>query len=279
MGRFCGAGVLPSSLVRGCAYICLALLVGCSGGGGGGDDLEPSTNGCSALGLQARIINGTQCSESRSPVVQLLIRDNSGSTSLCSGTVITPQHILSAAHCFISGFGGASSVSSVTVAADGEQFDVARITVHPGATLTESSFINDVAIISLRANTRLPAVPILAGEPIESGALITIFGFGLDENGGLQTLRSGEMRISDVTQNHLIAPYEGQGSNTCNGDSGGPALHSVERNGASRSALIGVTSTGSSPTCGEGDVSLFANLQSEEILSFILDVAPGVELI
>lgn len=232
------------------AFLTVAL-VSC-GGGSSDNSASPATNACSTLGLNTRIINGTQCAEAGSPVLALNIQSQDGRSSLCSGTVITKTHIVTAAHCFLD-----QNVQSVFVEIDGQRIFGSKVSIHPDARIdiNRQSAVNDVAVLEMNRNLNRPTVPLLLSQSIESGDIISIFGFGLDENGRIGQLESGQMQVSDVTTNELIAEFQGEGSNTCNGDSGGPALYTITNSG--RAALVGVTSSGTLNTCLTGDKSFF----------------------
>lgn len=252
--------------------VALLILVMSACGGGGGDDSEQlSTNACGTLGLNTKIINGTECSVSGSPVLALNLLSRDGSGSLCSGTLITPTQILTAAHCFVT-----DPVVSAFTEVDGKRIFGKTVHVHPDAQINASAGIatNDVAILDMEESINRPTVALLTSRSPAIGDTFSIFGYGKDSNGDIGSLRSGEMRIEDITLNHLIADYEGEGSNTCNGDSGGPAIFTLsDGNGT---ALIGVTSSGTSADCQEGDHSFFANLQAPSISSFIRSKAPSI---
>jgi hypothetical protein len=264
--------ISPISIIGRIALsVCFILIVGC-GGGSDDDDVQPTTNACSVLGLNARIINGTACTTAGSPVLALNIQARSGGGSLCSGTVITSNQILTAAHCFL----GDNSFS-VSVEVDGRTIFANGINVHPNFDVDSDQrlALNDVAVIDFPRDLGRPTVPFLISQSVNSGSIFSIFGYGLDEAGGVGTLESGEMKLDDRTDTHLIAEFEGVGSNTCNGDSGGPALFTPE--GGGRSALIGVTSSGTLESCQAGDNSFFVNLQSPVVIDFIRRVAPRIE--
>jgi secreted trypsin-like serine protease len=256
-------------------FIALSLfLSSCGGGGGDGNDASGggdglSNNACETLGLNARIINGTECSTSDSPVVRITLLFNNGSGASCSGTMLTQTHVLSAAHCFT------AEVRSASITANGRRIDGVRYFRHPGYTPTSQALFKDVAVLELGSNAGLPTVPLMVSSSVESGDVVKIFGFGLDENGNSGALRSGEMRVSDVTTDHLISSFGGDGSNHCSGDSGGPAIF-AGKNGI---GIVGIISSGFLKECGVGDTSLFANTQSAEYLNFIRQTVPGAALL
>jgi secreted trypsin-like serine protease len=246
-----------------------------------------SQNACGVIGLNnarinAKIIAGTECQVAPSPVVLLDL-----GVGLCTGTMITREHVLTAGHCFILPEARRSSAVLLNRSSSPIAFG-AELIVHPGFGIEEESnlIVNDLAIIRLDRALDLPTLPIFLSRNIRSGDRISIFGFGQATNenntSGSTTagiLRSGEMRVSAVDNSYIFAEFGDEGSNTCFGDSGGPAiLTERDRDGNLISAIVGVTSTGTSDTCSRGDNSNFANLQSSGSLDFINQVAPGVRV-
>lgn len=264
--------------------LCFLSLSSCTGGDGGDGDNGASLEAlplCLTLGTGSlsatKVINGQVCTGSSSPIVRINILNSDGTAGLCSGTVIAPNRVLTAAHCFI-----VSDVISVSVQTDTQVVNAHNILVHPGVGVdgVNLAVFNDVAVVVTKRNLDSARLPIVVSQNIERGDFIGIEGFGLDENGNFGTQKGGVMKVSKVTENHIFAAYKGKNSNVCNGDSGGPAYLNIADANAPIVGIVGVVSSGNPNTaCLDGDVSLFANLQNSEILNFIIEAAPNAELI
>lgn len=261
------------------AIVFSLVLIGCGGssdddgGDGGGSSTGLLTNSCDVLGL--KIFSGETCGGvERSPVVRIVTSLGAGTQGECSGTMITSSHVLTAGHCFP---GGVSSVQAISVFVGGAEVSGVGLAIHPNYTedAQNQAIFNDVAIIELENAVGVAPLPILLSDAVAAGEVIDIFGYGLDEQGTLGVLRSGQMGVDSVTANHIVAIYGDSGSNTCQGDSGGPAIQRT----AAGPAIVGITSSGTAAAqCGRGDVSLFANLQNPSLSSFVLGVAPATQV-
>ncbi len=250
----------------------------CGGGGGDGDgDQDLSNNACSVLQLPVKIVNGTSCGGlQRSLVVRVVLVDRVGNQGFCSGTMLTASTVLTAAHCIVV----ARPVRVFVV--NGEPLSSASLTevdswqVHPGFRGDGNALVADVAVLLLSSPLPLPSLPVLTSIPVQAGDILSIFGYGEDENGrfDFEELQSGEMRADEVATSFIRAKYRGEGSNTCLGDSGGPLIKTV----GGTPALVGITSSGTEPDCGEGDNSYFTNLQDPAVLQFLQVEVPGLAL-
>ena len=234
---------------------------------GSGSDTSDSNTG-----LFPRIINGTEVATTTSPqMVAIEIEYFDGTRSLCSGVFIGSRAILSAAHCFI------SPVRAALIHAGELMAPALGVSIAPGffADPVTNAFFNDVAILST-AELGRPVLPILISQSLESGDTVLTFGFGLDENGSFGDLKAGDTEIEIVTENHFFAvPFSGEGTNACNGDSGGPAVRTVvTEDGTTKSGVIGLVSSGTAENCFDSDSTLYTNLQKAELIEFIAAVVP-----
>lgn len=255
------------------AIAATALLVSCGGGGGGGAE---SIDQCGALGLSAttataKIANGTDCTDlNKSPVVMIIKNNADGSAGVCSGTMISANKVLTAAHCL-------ENAASVDVLLGVSANKLAYVTsnswqIHPNFTRSANGILgNDVGVINVPVPLPIPSVPILASAAPQVGQKAVVFGFGTTgpaEDYG--QLRSGVMKIAAVDAGRIFADYEGGTSNVCSGDSGGPLLLQI----GNQLTIGGTTSYGDSATCVVGERSVFMNLQSPIIQNFLRSAAP-----
>jgi hypothetical protein len=191
----------------------------------------------------------------------------------CSGTLVHPRLVVYAEHC-----GTAISVVRFGAHADAPErvVNVERCRGFPGAKLGDGS---DLAYCVL-AEPVLDVEPerIMAGcelDDLEEGEPVTIVGFGVDREGGAYgEKRYAASRIESIGDELIL---ESGDADTCRGDSGGPVfVDHVEPDGTVQRRLVGVTSAGSEPECGQGVghyVNVTAKLEWLESATE-LDVSP-----
>jgi hypothetical protein len=161
---------------------------------------------------------------------------------LCSGALIAPDLVLTAAHCVTDP--AAYRVVAVNRAFKAQRVRVAALAVHPtfvtGTTPRTQPGV-DLAILRLErplGSEFLPLDPSLA-KAIDIGDEVTIAGFGVlaeKRKGTARTLRQTTLvslgpievanRVLIVVDRQRLAETSGAGA--CRGDSGGPILASAE---------------------------------------------------
>lgn len=192
----------------------------------------------------ARIVNGVQTDQFES--VGLLNRN-------CTGVLISPQHVLTAAHC-ITGLRGNGARFEV----GGRTYNSVRITTHPNYNDNRFYAGYDIAIVELsQAVTNVTPAEINRTIP-QVGQLLTLVGFGQGgtSTGGFDRNDTGKQvgttELEAVTNFHLRWTFDRHTeANTAPGDSGGPAFITV--NG--RRVIAGITSGGSGDAHRLGDNS------------------------
>ena len=252
-----------------------ASLTACGGGSETGND----TNACNIIGLNPKVINGTTCEETlNSSVVRLVKLDDAGNVQsvFCTGVMIAPRTVLTAAHC-AGAFGSGNIVVIAGDVGNTRGSLVTRVSIAPGfSSGVDNRLFNDAMVLGIADDLAIPVMPILLSRGVEIGEPGYVFGYGRTVIGdqanpeqGLD-LQGGTMSVIEVTPNHIFVFFDGN-VNVCNGDSGGPLIVSV--NG--QPAVAGIVSSGSIPGCAEGDVTTFTNLQSPSVLPWLASVAPS----
>lgn len=150
-----------------------------------------------------------------------------GGQPFCSGTVISPTVILTAAHCIFPGIGvdppeDIEIFFGTDVFGAGESIPVIEGKYFPTFDVDSPAADNDVAM--LRLARPAPVAPIRMGKAPTNGKEVTLIGFGITSSGGSG---SGLKRVTTATVDLLglkTFQMELQPGGTCNGDSGGTAI-------------------------------------------------------
>lgn len=219
-----------------------------------------------------RIINGSRVTSPNTGVVRVQERVANG-YNICSGELLAKRSVLTAWHCV------SSHASRMSVHIGKKDYTVQRVFVHPGVRIDATTGIvyNDVAILRLKKAASGRTLPIVRSIGASPGDWVTISGYGIDNSGFVGLLRRGSTQISEVLTSHIVTLFRGFDSDTCNGDSGGPAiLNFIDPSGTPRSGIVGITSTGSSEQCGIGDQTFFINLQEDVVFNFIASKVPNL---
>lgn len=218
------------------------------------------------LTQSTKIVGGRECGAPNGTVVKIALLDEEDNQTICSGVRMNTTTVLTAAHCFDE-FVFSASVELPS----GERIAPTTITLHPEAANLGSLFINDVALLTIsppEGETPPPTVSI--ADRVTTSDILTILGYGVTSGVnqiGAGVLRIGEMRVNEVTTDSIFSDYAPPTrSNTCFGDSGGPAFVEDENGGL---ALAGITSTGTNILCSLGDRSAFTNLTTKALRAFI----------
>lgn len=271
-------GFLPT--VTGAVFSVLMAL-GCGGGSGsdaGSDTIVPDQSPCALLGYgqSLKVANGERCSsvgeDNSSSVVKLSITQSNGDRGVCTGTVISPTAVLTAAHCF-----AFSRVSGVVITAvdKGQKVRVSasRVAIHPDFWISSQGVLfNDVAVVHTNTSLAPAPVPVLISRAPAQQEESLVAGYGQTDNGGavVDDVVAGRAVIRSVTDNHIRIDFRDDESHPCQGDSGGALF--VEQDGAL--AVVGVVSQ-SDPSvsidqiCRRGDITLYTNTQQAGVMDFI----------
>jgi len=173
----------------------------------------------------------------------------------CSGTLISPLHVLTAGHC--AEVIAIEGPTAGTFELDSGVYTTSAIYIHPDFDPETSA--NDIAILELST----PAVElpsrVFEGVPLPPmpGDVLTIVGFGGggDENGTdgiFGVKRSGQVMIDEVTATEILWTFDDpEEANSAPGDSGGPGFLEIE----GELYVASITSGGTLPDAAVGDMA------------------------
>ncbi|XP_045488190.1 phenoloxidase-activating enzyme isoform X2 [Pieris rapae] len=223
---------------------------------------------------------------------------------LCSGSLITPTLILTAAHC-INGPNRAplfarlaeyniTSFPTDTVETDGGGFDSSTVVIipventlsHPDHNLSKR--LHDIGFVKLKKAAvfsdfiKIICLPTVDFFPeFNKKTNFTVAGWGLDESGDSSDVKKHvklpfvrddycKERYSDLPLLNVICAGGEAGKDSCNGDSGGPLMYEVS---SSNYAVIGVLSFGYRECGIAGWPSVYTNVF--QYMKWIRDVTEG----
>ena len=223
----------------------------------------------SAAPPQRKIIDGREVAPGEWPFVAR-VGDSSG---LCTGSLVAPNWILTAAHCLVDHDGSVTDPSDISVflgydwdkgVCENTREEIDRVIIHPDYDFTGAGFRNDAALVEILRPAAADPVKILTpGDEAwlaPSGTTATVIGWGRQIDGSyprvLRTVDIPLMTPEDCRENSfwtsevvhertLCAGVEGRG--IWSGDSGGPLVVSLPDGDWGQ---VGVTSMGGRARAG-----------------------------
>lgn len=202
-----------------------------------------------ALSSPAQAIVGGRAASAEIAAHSVLIVSTRGAS--CTGTVLAPDLLLTAAHCV----GPAADYAVALVDENPPRLIPAtRIALHPRfdpGQFRSRTPTPDLALVKLAEPLPARLRPArLASDGIPpKGSSLLLAGYGMTSDGAEQTagqLRTVSLPSIGTTGGIMVRLSKGGGAGACTGDSGGPAF----RNGALAGVTSWVTAAGGKRGCG-----------------------------
>ncbi|XP_034832914.1 brachyurin-like [Maniola hyperantus] len=234
-------------------------------------------------GQTSRIVGGSPSAHGQFKYQAGLISDIIGITGrgVCGGSLISPNRVLTAAHCWFDGRNRAWRftvvLDSVLLFSGGTRLESTDVVMH--ARWFPQLIRNDIAVIRLPSPVTLSATVGIISLPSKDqlnenfvGAEATASGFGITKDDGSITAGQflSHVRLDVISnlrcslafplilQPSNICTATTDGQSTCRGDSGGPLV--IDKDG--EPVLIGITSFGSALGCEMGSPAVFVRVTS-----------------
>jgi secreted trypsin-like serine protease len=232
-------------------------LIGClSDPAAGTDDNAPAAD-------QQAIIGGT--TDTGDPSVVAVFAHAPGSTTgtLCSGSVISSNIVLTAAHCVDPSEVGSGQVFEILSGSNintATHLAVVNTAFDPAFDLNNLSGGHDVGLVELLTPTTLTPLPYDHSAPGTGPVRLVGYGSNTHTNSGAGTKRQATATIASISSTDIL--IGDSNTQNCHGDSGGPAFQTI----FGSEVIVGVTSYGtdnsSSSVCFGGGVDTRTDVSS-----------------
>ncbi|HEY5710040.1 MAG TPA: serine protease [Solirubrobacterales bacterium] len=238
---------------------------------------SPSGDGRAEAGSGAKtsIVGGSTASIASYPWLAYIQYQGPVETFSCTGTVVAPRLILTAAHCLLTGTGRVAVASNFTVltgvadlreASSQHASGVSQALVFPG--YQPSRLLNDAGLLVLSAPVSAPALPLATAADaglLSAGVPVAVAGWGLtdaDPPRSPAVLHEAQSVVKSAgycqrRMRRVISVYSAasqlciqsplaSAASVCDGDSGGPG---IARRTDGTPVLLGVISLKGSIDC------------------------------
>ena len=217
-----------------------------------------------------RIVGGVP-----SPEFPDCVAIGTGTGWCCSGTLVAPNVVVTAAHCVVGGCSQRIFVGDdVAFPGDGQVIAVREAIAHPG--YRPPSPVSDLAVLVLAEEANVPHRAIAGAQALRAAATVRLAGYGNTD--ALSSGGYGRRRMVDVPiagsdpkygadpETEFVAGAPLLDRDSCNGDSGGPAYVQAGDGWYLAGATSRATASSRRP-CGDGGIYTLVSAHLEWVRS------------
>ncbi|HSO32692.1 MAG TPA: trypsin-like serine protease [Labilithrix sp.] len=242
-------------VVRALAGAAILASSACAAEAAGGDELSPNEGPIAAT--QQAITHGAD--DDGDPAVVALLQ---GGKVYCTGVLVTPNVVATAAHCVTPSPPDQVYFGVDPASKKGTFIDVSDSKAHPD--FDEDTLLDDIAVVGLASKAPVAPMPVQT-RPFDASfthLAIRLVGFGMTGDRTQTNLRKRSGDTTVATFSDTDFRFKPTPSQTCNGDSGGPALAHL----GGRDVVIGLASS------GDADCATYGrHVRIDPNVTFLLD--------